>query len=419
MVEIDLDALRNGDTVTPSVAEVNTVLPDLASSLSALVTKNVTEGDQKSPGSIFLSNLTANDANGNRKLSAAEGVRTLESAARMGLSVVPQMTFSAATAGADAVTQRTTLARPQGGGMKAVDAHGTPQTGLSSGDGLKSGFGMWVMPLYQHWSADGLSGGGLDLDVKGNLGGVALGADYTIDDAFRVGLTFNIGSGEAEGSGDFSDTDNDFDFWGIGAYAGWTYNNFGLTADINYTQTDNEVEQDLHAGMQMGNKLESDIDSRAVSAGLRGEYRIATGAVDIIPHAGVRYTHLKTDGYDVSSAQGTIMEAGSSDQDIWTFPVGVAFAKDIETGNGWTVRPSLDLSVIPAAGDLKARGDVRFTGVNGTADVKTEVLDDVTYMGRIGLDFGNDNMSMGLNYSLQQGEDTTAHGLFATFRYEF
>ncbi len=261
------------------------------------------------------------------------------------------------------------------------------------------------------------------LNVFGSLAVAGMlimgGPEVAVGAGSRIEVNANTVLEEAEGSGDFSDTDNDFDFWGIGAYAGWTYNNFGLTADINYTRTDNEVEQNLHAGMQMGNKLESDIDSKAVSAGLRGEYKIATGAVDIIPHAGVRYTYLKTDGYDVSSAQGTIMEAGSSDQDIWTFPVGVAFARDIETGNGWTVRPSLDLSVIPAAGDLKARGDVRFTGVNGTADVKTEVLDDVTYMGRIGLDFGNDIMSMGLNYSLQQGEDTTAHGLFATFRYEF
>ncbi len=415
-----IDGTLNSDgTLTTATADVNAALPGVTPSLGALMTGMFDDNLQgvinNEPGAMFLSRLVEDGYLRDNKSAA---VRTLESAARMGLAVAPQMTWAANNAGIGAVAQRTTLARPQGSGMRAVDANGTPQTGISSGDGLKSGFGMWVMPLYQHWSANGLSGGGLDLDVKGNLGGVALGADYTINDSIRAGLTFNIGGGEAEGSGDFNDTDNNFSFWGIGAYAGWTYSNFGLTADLNYTQTDNDVEQDMPAAMQMG-KLESDIDSRAVSVGLRGEYKIATDALDIIPHAGVRYTWLKTDSYDVSSAAGTVMKGDAVDQDIWTFPVGVAFAKEFVTESGWNVRPSLDLSVIPAAGDLKARGDVRFTGVNGAASVKTEVMDKVTGMGQIGLDFGKDDVSMGLNYSLQAGENTTAHGLFATFRYEF
>ncbi len=414
-----LELVRNPNgSYEVQTADVASALPGLSPELGTLVTGMYAEGlnnvDAPQAGAAFLSRATDNRYLGNAK----EAVTTIESAARMGLAVAPQMTWAANNAGIGAVAQRTTLARPQGSGMRAVDANGTPQTGLSSGDGLKSGFGMWIMPLYQHWSANGLSGGGLDLDVKGNLGGVALGADYTINNSIRAGLTFNIGGGEAEGSGDFNDTDNNFSFWGIGAYAGWTYNNFGLTADLNYTQTDNDVEQDMPAAMQMG-KLESDIDSRAVSVGLRGEYKIATDALDIIPHAGVRYTWLKTDSYDVSSAAGTVMKGDAVDQDIWTFPVGVAFAKEFVTESGWNVRPSLDLSVIPAAGDLKARGDVRFTGVNGAASVKTEVMDKVTGMGQIGLDFGKDDVSMGLNYSLQAGENTTAHGLFATFRYEF
>ncbi len=75
--------------------------------------------------------------------------------------------------------------------------------------------------------------------------------------------------------------------------------------------------------------------------------------------------------------------------------------------------------MIPAAGDIKARGDVRFTGVDRTAEVETQTLDYITYMGQAGIEFGNDALSFGVNYNLQAGAHTTAHGVFGTFRYEF
>ena len=36
-----------------------------------------------------------------------------------------------------------------------------------------------------------------------------------------------------------------------------------------------------------------------------------------------------------------------------------------------------------------------------------------------GLEFGKDNVRLGLNYNLEAGAHSTQHGVFATFRYEF
>jgi outer membrane autotransporter protein len=177
------------------------------------------------------------------------------------------------------------------------------------------------------------------------------------------------------------------------------------------------VEQDMPSAMRMRD-LKSDITAQAVSAGLRGEYKIATDALDIIPHIGVRYMNLATDGYDVKSG-GTVLEGERISQDIWTFPVGVAFSKSIETGNGWFFKPSLDLAVIPAAGDIEAKTSVRFTGTDTKAELESRVMDYVSYMGGLGLEFGSRNVSSGLNYNIQLSEHTTAHGVFGTFRYEF
>ena len=366
-------------------------------------------------GVRFLSRATSRDYIGG---DARQAAVTIESAARMALAgAVPQMTMAAGNAAGNAVTQRTGLARPGGNAIQSMGTDGSMQTGASAGDAAKTGFAMWIMPLYQSSNGFGMKAGNFDMDFSGGLGGVAIGADYTFDNAIRAGITFNIGGGYAQGSGDLNETTNNMNFWGIGAYAGWTPGNFGLTADVNYTSTYNKLEQDLPASMQMG-KLKSDVTAYAISAGLRGEYRFETSVMDVTPHVGVRYMSLNTDEYDVKSG-GTVLKGDAINQSIWTFPVGVAFSKQIETGNGWHFKPSLDLAVIPAAGDIDARSDVRFTGTGTKAELDTQTMDYVSYMGQAGLEFGNDTTTLGVNYNIQLGAKSTAHGVFGTFRYEF
>ena len=234
------------------------------------------------------------------------------------------------------------------------------------------------MPLYQSYNAFGMEGSdSLDMDVNGGLGGVAIGADYTFDDMFRVGLTFNIGGGYSSGSGDFQETDNRFNFWGIGAYFGWSQaidesSQFSLTGDVNYTSVFNDIEQDEVRGIGMG-KLKTDMYSYALSAGLRADYKLIMDAIDITPHVGVRYTYLHTDEYDVKANGAKVLKGDEINQSIWSFPFGVTFSKDIALDNGWYVKPLLDLNVTPRAGEIKANSEVRFTGVGQKAEVESQM----------------------------------------------
>ena len=114
-----------------------------------------------------------------------------------------------------------------------------------------------------------------------------------------------------------------------------------------------------------------------------------------------------------------VLEGDAMRQNVWTFPVGVALSKDFDTAGGWSVRPSLDLGVVAAAGDVKAKGDVSFAGVKGKAALETQVLDRVSFAGQAGVELGKDKLSFGLNYNVRAGERNTAHGVFGTFRYTF
>lgn len=412
----DMVTLTSKDgTVFKSVsADAHTVFPnlshELATAVNTLYGQQLNDVDADAMGVRFLSRATDNRYLGADKQAAAS---TIESAARMAFAgAVPQMTRMASDAGTNAVVNRLGFANPADG-AQAMNAEGKIV------DRNTTGFALWIAPLWQNQHGWGMEAGNLDYGFNGNLGGVSLGADYTFENAIRAGITFNIGGGYAESSGgDLNSTENRMTFWGLGAYAGWNYENFGLMADVSYTSTWNDLEQDMDGRMGMGD-LEADVQATAISAGLRAEYKLETSVLDIIPHIGVRYMSLNTWGYDVDTNGGTVLEGDGFHQDIWTFPIGVTFSKDFTLDSGWFFKPSVDFSVIPAAGDIKAKQDVAFTGLPGTYEVETQMMDYLTWQGGVGIQMGNDNLSFGVNYTLQAGQNTTGHGVFGSFRYEF
>ena len=410
-----LTATYEADTsiVTISVNDAREIYPDLSDDMADAITDFYTDGlndvDADEQGTQFITRATYNRYLGKDKAAVAT---TIESAARIAFAgAVPQMTRMASDAATNAVVNRMGFANPENG-SKAINVEGKLV------DEKALGLALWIAPLWANQSGFGMEAGNLDYGYNANLGGVSLGADYTWTSNFRAGLMFNLGGGYAQSSGDFSDTTNSMTFWGIGAYAGWKYENFALMADVSYTSTWNSVEQELDQRMKMGD-LEADIQASALSAGLRGEYKFETSALDIIPHVGVRYMSINTWGYDVDNNVGTVLENDGFQQSIWTFPVGVTFSREVEMNSDWYFKPSVDFTVIPAAGDIKAREDVCFTGLNRSIELETQMMDYFTWQGGIGLEFGNENMSVGVNYTLQAGQNTTGHGVFGMFRYEF
>ena len=411
MVGLEMKADGTVSAKAKDAADVFTNMDEgTVSLLNGLYEKGLNDTDADAMGVRFLSRATDNRFLGADKNAAAA---TIESAARIAFAgAVPQMTKMASDAGSNAVVNRLGFADPADG-AQAMNAEGQIV------DRNTTGFALWIAPLWQSQHGWGMEAGNLDYGFNGNLGGVSLGADYTFENAIRAGITFNIGGGYAETSGgDLNSTQNNMNFWGLGAYAGWNYENFAVMADVSYTSTWNQLEQDLDPGMGMGD-LEADVQASAISAGLRAEYKLETSVLDVIPHIGVRYMSLNTWGYDVDADGGTVLEGDGFHQDIWTFPVGVTFSKDITLDSGWFFKPSVDFSVIPAAGDIKAKSEVAFTGLPGTYEVETQMMDYLTWQGGVGLEMGNDTMSFGVNYTLQAGQHTTGHGVFGSFRYEF
>lgn len=413
---LDLVRLDTFGMIGTRMVSAESVFTKLHPLLVDMLDKTYAEGiigpphvDSAIPGVRFLSRAISREYIANDGRLAAS---TIESAARMAaLGAVPQMTMAANQAGSNAMGRRSG-AEPGGGvfatGEDAASPEGAPH---------RHGWALWITPIFQSANGFGMTAGNWDMDFSGNLGGIALGCDYTFASALRLGASLNLGGGYARGSGELAATTNSMGFWGVGLYAGWQAGNLGLSADVAYTSAYNSLKQSLPQGMEM-RPLKSDVTSWALSSGLRADYRIPTPWLDVAPHAGVRYLYLHTDGYDVKSG-GTVLEGDPMRQNIWTFPAGVSFSREFGLPGGWHCRPVLDLSVIPAAGDMDAKGDVRFTGTGIDSDLETQIMDHVTWRGALGVEFSGGDLSLGLNYSFQGGMKTSAQGVTASFSYQF
>lgn len=341
-------------------------------------------------------------------LADTDVVPTLDGAAQ--LSVAGGVQASAlAVASAPARAVQDHLSLTTNVGQKGTSLHA---------DGLD----VWMQVLYGARTTRDFGAGSLDFGYDTDFSGVILGSDYSFElgsGTGRLGLALNVGNGNTRSHGDFNTTENDFDFWGISLYGGWNCNNVNLIADLGYSAAENELEQKIPASLDMGGRIRADVDSEVITAGVKGEYRIETSPLDIVPHAGVRYLAVRTDSFTSKLNEGDLFHTDSDLQHIWQFPIGVTLSKTFETESGWQVSPQVDLSVVPAVGDTKTQIDVRTPGINASDSMKRRIMDTTSFDGVFGVEVQKENVSLGLNYTIQASEHETGHGVAAAFMYKF
>ena len=160
------------------------------------------------------------------------------------------------------------------------------------------------------------------------------------------------------------------------------------------------------------------MDTNAFIADLRAEYQINTSVVDILPHAGVRYTALNTESYNLEVNGSTLNSVESDTQHIVQFPIGVTVSKDIDV-SGWNVKPQFDVSVIPAAGEKKNTTKVSYTGIDAVDSVNTRIMDSTSWAAMAGLQAEKGNFAIGLNYGIQASRHETDQGVRFTLGWKF
>ena len=322
--------------------------------------------------------------------------RDAETVARLGmLGGVAQSAMAAGASTYDAIAGRMGVGSSMGNVTIANNTQGAS---------------LWLTPIYKNSESDGFEADNLDYGVDIDLYGVALGADFTMQNGVRVGAMFNVGSGDADGNGAGSAVSNDFDYYGFGVYAGYTYGAFSVLADVTYTVADNDVEGSTSLG-----QVSTSLDSTNLSVGVTGQYNLNLGGVDVTPHAGLRFSSIDIDDYDVAD----IASYDADSLNIFSIPVGVTFAKEFQ-GEAWTWKPSLDITVQGNFGDDSADGTVAWAGIdNLKTELSSEVIDNFTYGATLGVAAQTGNFSMGLGINYTGSSNVDDYGVSANARFVF
>ena len=296
-------------------------------------------------------------------------------------------------------------------GRTGIGATASALTFADNGQGA----GLWINPIYISQESDGFGVDNKDYGVDIDLYGVALGGDYTLANGIRLGAFFNLGSGDSEGNGQASQVSSDFDYWGLGLYAGYSMGAFSVVGDFSYSV----VDTDADAGTQVGT-ITSSYDTDIISVGVTGQYEFEVAGAQITPHAGLRYSTISIDDFDLTASG--YQDGGHFDSDrmnVFSIPVGVTVAKEFAFET-WTVKPSFDLTLQGNFGDDEIDSNNSWDGVaNKTTQYSAEYLDSFTYGATVGVAAKTGNFSLGLGLGYTGSSNTDSFNATANARFTF
>lgn len=269
-----------------------------------------------------------------------------------------------------------------------------------------AGVNVWAAANGGMFEAKSLfDGAGYESDIYSGV----LGVDYQFACNAVLGAALTIGTADTDNKNSTVKASTDSDLVGFSVYASKTFADvIGVSADIGYLTASNDVTAN---GYGQAWKFSQDTD--AFTIGLRTEVLAEVGAVKLVPHIGIRYTALSTDGFEAG------YKTEIDDQNIFQMPVGVTVSGDFKTGD-WTVAPKFDLSVVPTFGDKDADLKLGITGVNATDDLAVRVIDSNPVQATLGVNATNGAWGFGLNYKLGVGSDDRMNNTFnVNVRYAF
>lgn len=243
---------------------------------------------------------------------------------------------------------------------------------------------------------------GNGMGYEADIYGAVLGFDYTATCGSILGLAINVGTSDGNSTGNGQKVDNDQDFYGVSAYASRQFDSFNTKLDLGYLVTKNDLKT---ASSYFGATSEK-LDAKVFTVGLGAEFLASAGAVNVVPHAGIRLTTIDMDESNFG--------ADYDKMTVYQLPLGVTFSGSFDAA-GWQVAPQFDLSVVPTFGDKDAvatyAGNVKDT---------TRVVDTNPVQATLGVSAQNGAWTFGLNYGLTAGgDDRMNNSLNANVRYTF
>lgn len=280
--------------------------------------------------------------------------------------------------------------------------------------------GLWVRAEGGKYEMDGLKlDTGMDAGYDADVYGFTFGADTFVRPDFRLGAAFSYLKGEADAEGDVLSGQNEYDTFGLQAYASYDLReDVRISGEIGWFRTSGDLTQRIaYANVR---EATAEADSDAFVFGIRGEHRFDLSGVTVVPHAGLRGLYVMNDDFRTKVDGRDAFKNDRDDTFTFQMPIGVAVEKAFAAGSGWTVVPSADFTVTPQFGDTDYETTVTGVGTGVSNTVTADMAGDVTGRLTLGVKGEKDAVGFGAYYGLTAGDaGRTDHAFSVNFSYRF
>lgn len=274
--------------------------------------------------------------------------------------------------------------------------------GMSSGDVLEDA-AVWVQGLMNHAKLDKTAASD---GFKSDTYGTALGLEKKLNNKAKAGIGYAYSKTDVKATG----RDTDVKTHTALVYGEYKPSNWFVNGIMSYGWSDYDESKNV-----AGNIVKAKYDAETFGLQAMTGYDFFTKYATITPEMGLRYIHIKTDGYTDSASQSV----SGNDSDIITGVIGSRVSKTFETPNGLRLTPEAKLAMTY---DLKHDNvTANVTLPNGSSySINGKALD------RFGIEVGggltaeiNDNVEMSLDYEGKFREDYQDHSGMINFKYNF
>lgn len=271
---------------------------------------------------------------------------------------------------------------------------------------------LWAEYIHSRESVDNMKLAGVNkANYEGSTNTITVGSDLYAKNDLVLGLAASYGTGKITSRGQMVRTKNDTKYYGASLYGRKINGKTAYLADISYLKGENDITQYNSTSL-----LRAKPKTESFSVGVKAEQEWNTTGGSIIPYAGVRYMHLSQEDY--KNNVGFVYDQGS--QDLFLIPFGVKFITEKEVKN-WKVKPMAEMGFIINTGDKSTHQTVHYETEAGdtTNSFGYTVVNGTSFIGKVGVQAENKNVTIGASYQYQKSKDTSDNRLQLNVGYRF
>lgn len=260
-------------------------------------------------------------------------------------------------------------------------------------------------------------GGTLDRDydaLKHTTHGLVLGADWAIDEEWRVGVM----SGKSETRLDSRELDGDLDSWHLGVYALRQNGPMSLRLGATYSNHDGSTKRRV-AFNGFSDRPEGRYDANTQQAFAEVGYNLGRANVSIEPFASLGYQRYQRDTYTEKGGAAALKVHGQTRNNM-NSTFGLRLAKLNALDNGMQLTPRFSAGWKHTYGDVYSDTRQRLITGGENYTVTGAPLDRDSLLVDAGLDLGlsaKHTLGVGLNGEI--GTDSRNHGVTGQWRMSF